>query len=91
MTLNFAPPNTQGHPGPGNGLFSTHVVVEEIIEDVPILALPEEVGRDDLEGAGVVEAQATGGDEQGQRHRDGQVDGEGKAEPLDADLTRKLA
>lgn len=64
----------------------THIIVEEVVEDVTILALPEQVLRDGAEGTGMVEAESTGCDEQRDGHRNGQIDGEGEAEALDADL-----
>lgn len=61
------------------------------MEDVAVLALPEEVRRHELEGAGGVEAQAAHGDQEGDGHRDRQVHGEGEAEALDADLAGELS
>lgn len=70
---------------------AAYIVVQEVLQDVAVLALPEQVGRHKLEGAGGVEAKAAHGDEEGDGHRDRQVHGEGEAEALDADLARELS
>lgn len=71
-------------------LATTYIIVEEIIEDVPVPALPEEISWHDTERAGIVIPQAAGGDEQRDGHWDGQVDGEGKTESLDTDFASKF-
>ena len=56
---------------------------DEVVEEVALGTLPVEVvGDGALEVAGVVVAQTTGGDEEGDGHRDGQVHGEGEGEAL---------
>lgn len=70
----------------------TYFSSDEVIQKVDGRRVKEQIIRYGVvEKAGISISQTAGGNEQGNRHRDGQVDGEGVAEALDHDFARKFA
>jgi hypothetical protein len=72
--------------------FWTHLSSDEVIQKVDRGRVKEQVVRYGVvEKAGISVSQTAGGDEQRNRHWDGQVYREGVTEALDHDFARKFA
>jgi hypothetical protein len=77
---------------PGFDLLMTYLSSDEVIQKVDRGRVEEQVVRYGVvEKAGVSVSQTAGGNEQRNRHWDGQVYGEGVTEALDHDFAREFA